>query len=294
MQLPTSGFRLESAHDSISLLLADPLTPELLREIGPAGSCVTEIWTLWRRRTGDISLLQGFRNLERLHIINRTAFDIHGIANLHNLRVLTVQSDSFFDADPASWPLIEELSVPWGPKLVNLWRAPLLTTLRVFSWGDQNLQVIGTAPYLRELELIGGPLRTLSGLERCNGIKNLTLSHLRKLDDFTAISSLKSLRDLRIQTCRKLKSVDVITNLPKLECLHLDNVGNIASLNPLRTDHNLKELYFTDSTNVLDGNTAIVNEMKLENFAFQNRKHYNYNYNKLWSKLERDSHRFAQ
>jgi hypothetical protein len=72
--------------------------------------------------------------------------------------------------------------------------------------------------------------------------------------------------------------VDFLATLPQLRAVHLDNVGTIPTLEPLRASGSLEELFFIESTNIEDGVTSIVNDMQLADFGFQNRKHYDFTY----------------
>lgn len=284
MQIPTKGFKIEDVGDGRALLLADSFSAHLIKQLDVTISQITELWALWREDPGDLSLLSCFAALERLHIINRTNARLDKIEALKDLKVLTIESNQAVSLNVNSWPLLEELAARWDGPILNLERAAKLKRLRIFSWRGHDLYSLDLPPHLLRLELYGGPLHTLSGIERCAFLEELSLIDLRKLADFSTIGTLKSLRLVRIDTCRKLESLDPIASLPNLEVLHIDNVGEIHSLEPLRANRKLRKLYFIESTNIKDGNTAIVNEMAIRDFGFQNRKHYNYNYNHLLPK----------
>lgn len=289
MLLPESGSAIEPATDGNVLLLADPLTPQLFEKIGSVYSSIIEMWALWRQEVGDLRLLQRLKGLQRLHIINRTSADLRELAHLRHLRVLTVESDNIFDLELTSWPCIEELGIPWSKTLELAAETETLRTLRVIGWKAVDLATLKAFPHARVLEILGGNLHTLSGLEYCSELEHLSLSRNTQLSNFSAIRSLSKLRTLKIDTCKRFSSVDVLATLPNLETLYLDNLGSIDSLSPLSNSPQLKNLYFTESTNIIDGDTDIVNRMKLKAFGFQNRRHYNFKYDHLRTREERSA-----
>lgn len=288
---PSPELRIEACSDGAVAYLSLPLTKDVLRRLDSTPSPVTELHALWRSDLGDLGLLERLTGLQRLYVQNYTSRQLDSIASFSNLRTLRVESDSGFTVDLASWPQLEELAVTWGKGLKNLACATNLAELHVWGWKPRDLALLGCVPRLRELELVGGPLQTLSGIEACTHLAALSLAYMTKLTDFSAVRHLPMLELLDINTCRKLNDVSAFGALPNLETLRINNVGAIASLEPLLRARRIKRVSFIESTNILDGNTEIVNTMNLEEYAFQNRAHYNFNYNHLLAKEERDSER---
>lgn len=284
--IPQSGYTVRPVVDGNAILLGDALTMNIVEAVA-SHNPIVEMWVLWKRAVGNIALLRRFHDLQRLHIINRTSAKLSEISELKGLRVLTVESDSSFDVDLSFWPDLEELLFFWKGSFCNLDQARKLGTLRVWSWKKSDLHYLGLAPQLCNLELVGGSLRTLDGIGSCHHLEKLALSHAAKLEDFESIKSLKSLRILNIDTCRRLNNINFLLTLPRLESLYLDNVGAIESLAPLSTVRTLRKLFFRGSTNILDGDTDIVNRLSLVDFGFQNRRHYNYCYDHSKPRIER-------
>jgi hypothetical protein len=271
-------FTLESVEDGFALRIRAPITDAVLSAIGAALQDITEVRGWWKTELGDVGALAKFPRLERLFVTNRTASSIGPVNNLHNLVVLDVTSTVPFDIDLEHWPKLEDLRFDWNGKFVHLDAAPELRALTVRSWKERDLQLLAASPKLELLELHGGSLRTLQGIERCPLLRRVILSHIRSLADFEAVAALKNLSFLLIESCRQLNRVDAFAALPQLRGLRLDNVGTIPTLAPLRTSTALEELFFIDSTNIADGVTSIVNDMQLSDFGFQNRKHYDFTY----------------
>lgn len=280
IKLPPSGYALETIHDGERLLLSEALTEDVIRALA-AKHKIVEIWAWWRNDAGDVALLQRFDDLRRLHVLNRTQKSLERLNKLANLNVLTIDSDRPVDVDVAAWPRLRELAFEWRGNFTNLGCADDLEVLRVGKWKDRDCELISAAGSLKALEIVGGAARSLSGIEKCVSLRTLTLINLTRLEDFSALGLCRQLQTLRIDTCKKLHNLDVISSLANLEALYLDNLGDIASLTPLTANKKLKVLQFIESTNILDGNTEIVRQIGLERYAFQNRKHYNFNYDHL-------------
>jgi len=277
---PPPSFVTKLVNDGTFVLLASPLNRSLVSALLQIRPHITELSIIWRGDAGDTRLLDDFVGLRRLKVTNRTQCALPPLSRLINLRVLEVISDTRFDADLRRWPLLESLSLTWNGKLESL-GCTKLRSLYVTPWRQPDLAPLGNLPHLRNLEITGGSLRSLSGVEACKRLENLTIAYLTKLEDFSAIRSVPSLKTVTIDSCKRLHSLSCLAPLPNLEKLDLNNVGNIESLEPLRANDKLTALYFAQSTNVLDGNTKVIVHMGIDKFAFQNRRHYNFTYNHL-------------
>jgi Leucine-rich repeat (LRR) protein len=212
-------------------------------------------------------------------VINRTSSVITGVNCLSNLVSLDIESNSAFDIDLEHWPKLQSLRFNWSGTLTHASAATELSVLTVDGWKKRDLEILEAWPNLKVLHVSGGSLHTLLGIEQCPLLHSVTLSNLRSLDKFDAIAKLVDLSYLDIDTCKRLERVDMFASLPSLQTLRLDNVGSIPTLNSLRESRSLEELFFIESTNIEDGITSIVNDMRLSDFGFQNRKHYDFNYN---------------
>jgi Leucine-rich repeat (LRR) protein len=271
-------FSLKSVKDGLALRIRAPITDAVLSAIGENLQYITEVSGWWKTEVGELGALSRLPALERLFVSNRTASSIAPINKLQNLVVLDVTSNVPFDIDLEHWPKLQELRFDWNGEFIHLEAASELGALTVHSWKERDLQLLAAFPKLEALELHGGSLRTLQGIDRCPLLRRVILSHIRSLTDFEAIATLKNLSFLTIESCRQLNGVDVFAGLPQLRGLRLDNLETLSTLAPLRISTSLEELFFIDSTNIADGVTSIVNDMQLSDFGFQNRKHYDFTY----------------
>jgi hypothetical protein len=271
-------FSLKSVRDGLALRIRAPITHAVLSAIGENLQYITEVSGWWKTEVGELEALSRLPALERLFVTNRTASSIAPINKLQNLVVLDVTSNVPFDIDLERWPKLQDLRFDWDGEFIHLEASPGLAALTVRSWKERDLQLLAAFPKLEVLELDGGSLQTLLGVERCPLLRRVILSHIRSLSDFEATAALKNLSFLKIDSCRQLNRVDSFATLPELRGLRLDNVGTIPTLEPLRASTSLEELFFIESTNIEDGVTSIVNDMQLADFGFQNRKHYDFTY----------------
>jgi hypothetical protein len=284
MDIPRAGFRLQSVSGGFSLELADRLDTALIRALGSRIESIVEIWALWRESVGDIGRLGEFPALRRLNITNRTRENLSGLEALTRLRGLSVDSDVPFTIDLRYWPNVRDLCFLWNGDFENVNQAQELQSLKVFNWKSKTLLPIKGAAQLVGLEILGGSLQTLEGLASSQSLKALTLVRLPKLQDFSELEKLQHVQSLRIDTCKKLRDLDPIAAMVNLESLSIDNVGSVRSLKPLLRLKKLRSLNFTESTNIEDGETSVIKQLGLMNYAFRNRKHYNFAYDHLTGK----------
>jgi Leucine-rich repeat (LRR) protein len=106
----------------------------------------------------------------------------------------------------------------------------------------------------------------------------LGIHYATKLLSLAGLETLTNLEGLEITHCSKIHDIAPIGQLKKLERLDLSNNGKLESLRPLISLKALRELYFCASTNVVDGNIELIEELpNISRISFQNRKHYNSN-----------------
>ncbi len=89
------------------------------------------------------------------------------------------------------------------------------------------------------------------------------------------ISNLKALEVLEIELCKGIQNVSDIFELENLERLLLINCGEIESIKGIEKLTELREFFFYESTNILDGDLEPLTKLKkLSKMSFQNRRHY--------------------
>ena len=145
----------------------------------------------------------------------------------------------------------------------------------------KDLEIISALSNLRRLEINGGNILSLAGIEKLEKLKSISIDGCRKLNSVSAISQNKeSLGSVRISNCRCIKDYEQLGNLGGLRSLVLWNDGDIKSIQFVKNLHKLKHFVFTQ-TNIIDGNIAYCEG--LEHVDFTNKKHYthkNHDFNK--------------
>lgn len=268
--------------------MREPLTKELIGRLGDdAIERISEIWAIWDGPAGDVRLLKHFVRAKSLNITDRGATANLAVLNdLTHIESLAINTDGFVP-DFSRLSCLRELSILYHrAHFKHAEMASNLQTLLVFRWGARDLTEFTRFPRLRALEIAGGRLHSVTGVSRMPLLRSLRLYKLPSLVDVTELSEARALESLEIDTCRKIENITFVQGLVNLRSLLLNDIGAIPSLWPVSRLKNLKELNFTGSTNVIDGDTAIVKRMKLDTFSFMNRKHYNFVYDHVTGQYE--------
>jgi hypothetical protein len=226
----------------------------------------------------DLSFVKDVPDLLSLEVLTSRVDDPAVVESLTRLRFLSLSLIITGRIDFSRFPELEEVYLTWTPKAESV-------------FGCTSLRKIGMSRYKTEEGDLSA-FCSLSNLEVLGlGVCNITrigdlscLTHLRKLEinratklaSLDGIELLRGLRELHIETCRRIGRIDPIAQLENLERLLLPNNGPIDSLKPLRRLKKLREFFFYESTNVLDGDLTPLKDLpNLEDVAFQPRRHYN-------------------
>jgi hypothetical protein len=131
-------------------------------------------------------------------------------------------------------------------------------------------------------------IKNFDGIEKFSNLKRLELHYCVKLENDFGLSRLKdSIEVLHINTSKKFKFTDELLRLKKLKVLCLNACEPIDNLDFLKAFPNLIDFRFVD-TNILDGNLKpILEHPTIRTVGYLNKKHYNYNDEKLKLELEK-------
>jgi|GEM_PF-2212316 hypothetical protein len=231
--------------------------------------------------TDDLAFLNNFDDLLALSITtpSEMAFSNHEIVyKFKELRELVYAVKITQDFDLLKFPQLESLSIKWTPgKTDSVFACTKLRLLDLSRYSEENLERMKDLSNLKTLVLSRGRLRTLKGIEHISQLERLLITSCSQLEDLTDICCLESLKDLAISGCKNIVDVSPIENLKNLTTLILENLGEIASIRPLANLFGLERFGFAGSTNIRDGDLAIlVGLPNLKTAAFRNRKHYSH------------------
>ena len=137
------------------------------------------------------------------------------------------------------------------------------------------------------LELNWANIKSLTGIEKFESLKRLELHYCLKLETDQGLSDLSdNLEFLHIGQSKKFRFSNELLKLKKLKVLCLNNCGSLDNLDFLSHFPNLIDFRFVN-TNVIDGNlTPILEHPTIRTVGFLNKRHYNYNHEKLKSELK--------
>ena len=230
----------------------------------------------------DLDFLPQCPSLEYLWIlpaIDTLQFDYSPIYKLPNIKWLRCETmygeteQKTTDVDYCHFPNLQMLSLrgPYGHNNVHhTSKVVSLSCDRGYPNSTDLINVFsGTA--LKNLSICQSPIRTLNGIEAGSRIRRVELSYNRRLEDISALRSLKdSLVYLEIDTCGKVKDFSVLSELSKLEFLILKGSNVLPDLCFLNFLPQLKCLHLT--MDVADGNTSLCK--KIPYAKLKNRKHF--------------------
>ncbi|MBD8189723.1 toxin [Pseudomonas viridiflava] len=143
-----------------------------------------------------------------------------------------------------------------------------VTDLLLAGIKDKNLNFI-TAPKLKTLRLSGGSLNSLQGLEKCENLRELDISHCSKISVMDTLRDL-NLTKLSIEKCKELRDYSVLSGHPTLKELFISELDSLAFVTSMKAIEYLK---FWD---VKDGDLSPLlksKSLKTVDFSPQ-KKHY--------------------
>jgi Leucine-rich repeat (LRR) protein len=228
----------------------------------------------WKR--SDLSFLQDLTALVAFEIVDGNTKDIrpiHFLSNLKSLKVLTY-CDSTIDF--SSFPRIERVSLEWRDGAMSLYNCSTLKHVFINSCSAKSLQVFHKLEQLEYLSLKSPQIESIGEVKTFQKLTYLGIFNAKSLLSLEGVGQFPHLETLEIERCRKISNIIPVSALKKLQRLMLANCGEIDSLKPVSTLVELKEVYFHESTNIRDGDLAILKMLpKLEDTSFQERRHYN-------------------
>lgn len=192
----------------------------------------------------------------------------------HNLLALSIEyeNDSFDEPciDLSRFEHLELLYSRSHYNFVNAEKCCSLRTMVVFNWAENNLLSLSGA-CIDSLQITGGRLTALDGVQYIPSLRALSLSYCRRLSDVSKLSAVSTLEYLEIDCCGALK-IDEVVPMEKLKVLKWIGSNKITSLQNLSSLPNLESALL--GINVLDGDIHPL--LKLRHASIlTDRRHYN-------------------
>ena len=201
----------------------------------------------------DLSLLSGAASLEELIVNVGSIIGIEALGELSSLRSLALVSDS------VDWDTDEHAELFSG-----------LTGLRslcLSQWPWEDLTPLAALGQLERLDLRGGELSSLEGLDQLGALTSLSLSDFYSLSEVGEIGSLSELRSLRLlnlcvssleglEGLQELISIELegsdlvdvaaLATMPNLATVRLDCGRDLVGLGSLAASRSLRQLKLGD------------------------------------------------
>jgi protein phosphatase 1 regulatory subunit 7 len=228
-------------------------------------------------RLPDIAFLVCFPWVEHLTILDSEMIDISAVSSLGKLRHLHISGPTKQPLDLAAFPLLEELSVRWWPKLRLGDTLPSLRVLGLSHYAPTSGDLTGLPqiPLLEELGLVQAQNLTLSGIERFLGLRCLSIDYFPRLVDLSPLTAFADgvLEILEFGHCPKLAHHDRVRVIRSLRRLAFNQCGEIPSLSFLNELPALESFSFVN-TNIIDGDLTPC--LRLQFAGFFDKRHYSH------------------
>ena len=193
----------------------------------------------------DISLIGRMENLEDLVLCGQSLTDISPLANLTKLRHIELFDVPVSDISPLGQIASLEQVDLHDTQVTDLSPLAACEKLRCVTGNPQctGLDGLGHAS-MRELALWQmEPLRDISALAACTGLKLLRMNGLQNLTDISALAACASLTELRLEDCERLSSADGLQGCTSLNSLCFDlapQLNNLSALSNMGKLHSLE------------------------------------------------------
>lgn len=213
--------------------------------------------------------------LDGLKILDLTIEDISVIHTLPRLRDLSIETYCLTPLDFSCWPELQSCVLYWRAGSESLFDARSLKTLFIHRYDGKSLSSLKALSGLISLEVANSAVSDIQDLGAFERLTTLGLYNLRALRSLDGLEQLLQLERLFVTGCGRLGNVAQLSNATRLETLHLNDAGHIASLDPLASLPNLREVLFYGTTYIDDGNLDMLLRLpSLQKVSFQNRRHY--------------------
>jgi internalin A len=216
--------------------------------------------------------------IRRLNVLDRGLSDLEPLRKLGgSLEQLSIQAAPSAELDLAALPNLRTVSGEWG--LICNTLSALTALERVITWrfDEIDLHAFRDHAYLQRLTLKDAPyVESLAGIGELSDLAFLGIIGGPKLEDISEVAErAQSLRELAFQDCSFVNDLNDIAGLVNLRVLGVSNCGDIKSLAPIASLHQLEVLYAWGSTRVVDGDLSPLTQLpQLREIRMRDRVNY--------------------
>lgn len=242
----------------------------------------------------DLSFVSDFPNLLYLEVVDQAKVDPTPLHALENLRGLKLEMPGK-GLDFAHFPLLEVFVGDWHADNKNLAACHELRQLRCWGFrpasGDLS-EVVGITK-LEWLGLTKTGIRSLGGVEQLEDLRYLEVAYAPHLESLQALAVRElQLRQLEISHAKKILSYEPIATLPWLRHLKLSACAPLPSVAWMKGMSRLDFFSFVE-TNLEDGDLqALLKLPSLRYVGTMPKKSYNVHVDLLNKQLEERVQKF--
>lgn len=231
----------------------------------------------------DMSFLQEFPNLLYLEIVDQKRVNTRYLDSLGNLRGLRLESPGA-GIDFGCFPELEVFTGDWHSDNHNLHLSRELRRLMIWQFQPRSCDLADLAGIVRleQLEITQTSITSLAGLETLADLRYLEIAYAPKLESLDTLASGQSgIREISLSHAKKIQSYRPLAAISHLRRL---KISSCTPMSDLKWTAGMNELdFFTFvETNVEDGNlTPLLSLPKLRDVGTMDKRHYNYKCNAL-------------
>ena len=175
----------------------------------------------------DLAFLKGCLHIKKL-IITCSIESIDDLYSLVNLKYL--DAEDLILENCSTLVNLHWLSCSYSKKMSNL--PGTLKTLKIRKVKLSPEVFFGEfiPKHLENLEVIQGNLKSLTGIQKLENLKFLSLNYLSSLADVEDLSKVIALQKLEIESCKKACDLQVFSKLTEIQHLKLGKCGVISDV----------------------------------------------------------------
>ncbi|WP_434440538.1 hypothetical protein [Sphingobacterium faecium] len=222
----------------------------------------------------DLNFLSEYSFLEALDITSVEDYDFSFLANLSNLKNLSIISEGKNIIDLSNQINLENLTIKWRKGQVSgLENCSKIIELCLVEYTEKDIKPISSLINLLHLKIKTASLKDLDGIEKIKKLRTLLLGNCNQLISIDKLQSLSNLTSLHFESCAKIYNFNEIGNLLSLESLAINDCKAVFSINFIKNIPSLKWLSLLGNTNIVDGD--LIPAENIKDVYYKQRKHYN-------------------
>lgn len=226
-------------------------------------------------RGTNLEFLRELPNLRGIEIYSHEVRDASVVASLHRLQLVGLDCDLRTPIDFGELTELEVVKATWSDAIESILQNSNLKHVNLTNWPRDDLGAFASMTRLTKLQLTSRKLRSLRGIGALKLLRWFDLHSCPRLSSVEGIGACKSISRLELTSCKAIRDISEIGELTALRELHLDDNGDVDSLEPLQSCKLLETLSFFGTTRIVDGKISVIQGLpRLRTVRFASRRHY--------------------